>query len=319
MSLEISGQFRSPAPLMQGDTIGVIAPASVVDRAALETGCSHLRALGHPTVYLDSICDQDQYFAGSVDRRVNEIHEMFRREDVKAIVAARGGYGCNYLLPFLDLDLITNNFKAFVGYSDLTTLHTWFNDHGLQTFHGPMVSKDFAHADGVETASWSDVLRGARFKISRDASETVQIVCKGEAEGPLYGGCLSMLVQSLGTPYEMHPEGCVLFVEDISVWPYQVDRMLMHLKLAGKLDHVRGVIFGDMAQCAQAGLPDYTVSLIAKRVLGDLGIPVVVGLKSGHVEQENITLPLGRTVRLTATGEGFSVEMAGSVAGRVGL
>jgi muramoyltetrapeptide carboxypeptidase len=319
MSLENPRQFRSPAPLMQGDTIGVIAPAGVVDRAALETGCSHLRALGHPTVYLESICEQDQYFAGSVDRRVNEIHEMFRREDVKAIVAARGGYGCNYLLPFLDLDLIANNFKAFVGYSDLTTLHTWFNDHGLQTFHGPMVSKDFAHADGVEITSWREALRGERFNVSREKSETVQIVCKGEAEGPLYGGCLSMLVQSLGTPYEMHPEGCILFVEDISVWPYQVDRMLMHLKLAGKFDKIRGLIFGDMAQCAQAGLPDYTVSMIARRLLGDLGIPVVVGLKSGHVEQENITLPLGRAVKLTATEEGFSVEMSGAIAGRVGI
>jgi len=146
----------------------------------------------------------------------------------------------------------------------------------------------------------------------------VQIVCKGEAEGPLYGGCLSMLVQSLGTPYEMHPEGCILFVEDISVWPYQVDRMLMHLKLAGKFDKIRGLIFGDMAQCAQAGLPDYTVSMIARRLLGDLGIPVVVGLKSGHVEQENITLPLGRVAKLTATEEGFSVEMSGAIAGRVG-
>jgi muramoyltetrapeptide carboxypeptidase len=128
-----------------------------------------------------------------------------------------------------------------------------------------------------------------------------------------------MLVQSLGTPYEMHPEGCILFIEDISVWPYQVDRMLMHLKLAGKLDHVRGVIFGDMAQCAQAGLPDYTVALIAKRVLGDLGIPVVVGLKSGHVEHGNITLPLGRAVTLKATAEGFTVEMSGSIAGRIGI
>jgi len=304
---------------MQGDTIGVIAPAGVVDRPALETGCSHLRALGHPTVYLESICEQDQYFAGSVDRRVNEIHEMFRREDVKAIVAARGGYCCNYLLPFLDLDLIANNFKPFVGYSDLTTLHTWFNDHGLQTFHGPMVSKDFAHADGVEITSWREALRGERFNVSREKSETVQIVCKGEAEGPLYGGCLSMLVQSLGTPYEMHPEGSILFVEDISVWPYQVDRMLMHLKLAGKFDKIRGLIFGDMAQCAQAGLPDYTVSMIARRLLGDLGIPVVVGLKSGHVEQENITLPLGRAVKLTATEEGFRVEMSGAIAGRVGI
>jgi muramoyltetrapeptide carboxypeptidase len=121
-----------------------------------------------------------------------------------------------------------------------------------------------------------------------------------------------MLVESLGTPYEMHPEDCILFVEDVSVWPYQVDRMLMHLKLAGKLDRVRGVIFGDMARCLQAGLPDYSTALIARRVLGEMGIPVVVGLRSGHVDRENITLPLGRTVRLAASEEGFTLEMSGT-------
>src|SRR3954464_2391671 len=115
MKLETSSKNRAPAPLMAGDTIGIVAPASVVDRAALITGCSHLKALGFPTVYLESIFDQDQYFAGSVDRRVNELHEMFLRDDVKAIVAARGGYGCNYLLPFLDLDLIEQHFKCFIG------------------------------------------------------------------------------------------------------------------------------------------------------------------------------------------------------------
>src|SRR4051812_23501744 len=108
-----TGTTRVPPPLMAGDTIGIVAPASVVDRAALETGCSHLKALGYKPVYLESIFDQDQYFAGSVDRRVNELHEMFQRKEVKAIVSARGGYGCNYLLPYLDMDLIEEHFKSF--------------------------------------------------------------------------------------------------------------------------------------------------------------------------------------------------------------
>ncbi len=173
MTAERQRTFRSPAPLMPGETIGVVAPAGAIDRAALELGCGHLAALGYPTVYLDSIFDQDQYFAGSVDRRVNEIHEMFRRKDVKAIVAARGGYGCNYLLPFLDLDLIANNLKCLVGYSDVTTLHTWFNDHGLETFHGPMASKDFARTNGVDLISWREVLGGCRHRVALDARSVV--------------------------------------------------------------------------------------------------------------------------------------------------
>jgi muramoyltetrapeptide carboxypeptidase len=177
-----------------------------------------------------------------------------------------------------------------------------------------MVSKDFTHANGVEMESWREALGGGRFSIELEASGTVQTICNGEAEAPLYGGCLSMLVQSLGTRYEIHTDGCILFIEDISVWPYQVDRMLMQLKLAGKLDGVRGVIFGDMANCAQAGLPEYTLQLIARRVLGDLGIPVVIGLRSGHVEHDNITLPLGGTVKMVATPAGFTLDVAGSAA-----
>ncbi len=121
-----------------------------------------------------------------------------------------------------------------------------------------------------------------------------------------------MLVESLGTPYDIHPDGCILFIEDIGVWPYQVDRMLMQLKMAGKLDNVLAVVFGDMAKCAQDGLPEYAVPLIAERALGDLKIPVVMGVRSGHVEHDNITLPMGRTVRLAATGAGFTLEIDGS-------
>jgi muramoyltetrapeptide carboxypeptidase len=305
------GKVKTPCPLRQGDTIGIVAPASVVDRAALETGCAQLRALGYGTVYLDSIFEQDQYFAGSVDRRVNELHEMFLRDDVKTIVAARGGYGCNYLLPFLDLDLISNHFKCFVGYSDLTTLHTWFNDHAMRTFHGPMVSKDFTRADGVDVGSWRDVLGGRSHCMRLGASETVKVVFEGEAEGRLYGGCLSMLVESLGTPYEINTVKSILFFEDISVWPYQVDRMLMQLRMAGKLDGVRGIVFGDMAGCLQDGIPDYTMETIARRVLGELGIPVVIGLPSGHVQHDNLTLPLGASVRLKAESTGFALEIDG--------
>jgi muramoyltetrapeptide carboxypeptidase len=311
MPLESREKNRAPAPLLMGDTIGIVAPAGAVDRAALIRGCDQLKTLGYSTVYLDSIFDRDQYFAGSVDRRVNELHEMFLRKDVKAIVAARGGYGCNYLLPYLDLDLIEDNFKCLVGYSDLTTLHTWFNDQGLQTFHGPMASKDFAHANGVEIESWRSVLGGKSFSIKAPVSDLVRVAVNGEAQGELYGGCLSMLVESLGTPYDIHPDGRILFIEDIGVWPYQVDRMLMQLMMAGKLDKVRGVIFGEMSTCVQEGLPEYTVFEIARRVLGDLEIPVVLGLRSGHVERENITVPFGRAVKLSADDSGFTLEFAG--------
>jgi muramoyltetrapeptide carboxypeptidase len=124
----------------------------------------------------------------------------------------------------------------------------------------------------------------------------------GAAEGTLYGGCLSLLVESLGTPYEIRTDGTILFVEDVNAKPYQVDRMLMHLKLARKLDGVRGLIFGEMLDCRQSPDQPYTLQEVITRVVGGLGIPVAFGLRSGHVTRANITLPLGVRAKLTVEG-----------------
>src|SRR5205807_4707041 len=144
-----------PPALQPGDTVGIIAPASNIQRGLLEKGCATLRELGYTPFYFDSILEQDLYFAGSVERRARELEEMFVREDVRAIVCARGGYGANYLLPQLDLERIKSHPKIFVGYSDNTALLTYFADAGgFVAFHGPMAAKDWAHADGVDLDSW---------------------------------------------------------------------------------------------------------------------------------------------------------------------
>jgi muramoyltetrapeptide carboxypeptidase len=120
----------------------------------------------------------------------------------------------------------------------------------------------------------------------------------GTAEGILYGGCLSILVASLGTPHELHPGGTILFLEDVAAKPYQIDRMLMQLKLGGRLKDVRGIIFGEMLDCRQSPDQDYTLEEVILRIVGDLGIPVAFGLRSGHVSRSNITLPIGVQARL---------------------
>jgi muramoyltetrapeptide carboxypeptidase len=300
-----------PPALHPGDTIGIVAPASNIQRSMLEAGCEALRKLGYKPLYLDSIFDQDLYFAGSVERRARELEEMFERDDVRAIVCARGGYGANYLLSQLRPQKIVPHPKIFVGYSDTTTLLTCFADSaGMVTFHGPMVTKDFSRPDGVDLASWEAALGGrSSWRLDLGAESGVKALVEGSAEGVLYGGCLSMLVASLGTAHDIRTEGTILFVEDIATKPFQVDRMLMQLKLAGKLKDVKGIIFGEMIDCVQAENQGYTLEEVVLRVVGELGIPVAYGLRSGHVSRQNITLPIGVHAALTVNTSGSSLEI----------
>ena len=290
--------IRPPA-LLPGDTVGIVAPASNIDPRALAAGCAALRKLGYVPYYLDSIFERDLFFAGSVARRVGELEHMFANPEVRAIVCARGGYGTNHLLPHLDLRVLLANPKPFIGYSDITTLLTWLTDHGLVTFHGPMVTKDFALENGVDLTSWAAILSSASAYERDFSANEVEPLVKGEAEGILYGGCLSMLAASLGTPYEIHTEGTILFLEDINAKPFQVDRMLMQLKLAGKFADVRGVIFGEMLDCSQPSGQDYTLQEIILRLLSDLRIPIAYGFSAGHVRCANRLLPFGVRGRLT--------------------
>ena len=302
-------QRVKPPALRPGDAIGIVAPASNIKRDDLDAGCTALQRAGYRPLYLDSIFDRDLYFAGSVQRRARELEEMFVRDDVRAILCARGGYGANYLLKHLDLDKIKSHPKIFVGYSDITTLLTYFADScGLVTFHGPMAAKDWGHEDGVDLASWQAALSGTTpWGVALGAG--VSGLADGQAEGILYGGCLSILVATLGTPYQIKTAGTILFLEDVAAKPFQIDRMLMQLKLAGKLADVRGIIFGEMLDCVQTANQGYKLEEVVTRIVGDLKVPVAFGVRSGHVTSRNITLPIGVRARVTVDGEQVSLKI----------
>lgn len=299
-----------PRALRPGDTLGIVAPASYFVRQDFEAGCNALRGMGYKVIFDQSIFDRDLYFAGSAERRARELESMFTRDDVGAIICARGGYGANYLLPLLDVKKIAASPKPFVGYSDVSSLMTYLRDSiGLVTFHGPMVAKDFATQDGVEHGSWAAALTGSDNNFNYLADSSIQPLVHGSAEGVLCGGCLSMLAASLGTPYEIRTEGTVVFIEDVATKPYQIDRMLMQLKLAGKFAGLRGIIFGEMLDCVQPGNQPYTLQEVIMRIVGDLGIPVAYGLRSGHVSRSNITLPIGVRARLEVNSSSASLTV----------
>jgi muramoyltetrapeptide carboxypeptidase len=284
--------------------VGIVAPASGFRREDFEAGCATLRQLGYTTLYLPSIFERESYFAGSVARRVAELHAMFARKEVRAIVCARGGYGSNYLLPHLDLKLIRDNPKIFAGCSDITTLLTYICDAGgMAVFHAPMVAGDFSRPNGIDRESWLTAVSGENGSQQAFPAAEVHPLSRGRAQGLLYGGCLSLLCASLGTPYQIHTEDTILFLEDRAEKPYRIDRMLMQLKLAGKFSGVRGIIFGEMLDCAEQDSNADALHQVIERVLGDLTIPIAIGLRSGHVSHNALTLPFGVNATLDVAAD----------------
>jgi muramoyltetrapeptide carboxypeptidase len=296
-----------PLALHPGDTIGIIAPASAIKPDVLNKGCEALTSLGYKPVYDDSILERDLYFAGTPERRLHELHSMFQDNNIKAILCARGGYGANYLVDGLNLDLIRQHPKIFIGYSDNTTLLTLLADEAhLTVFHGPMAAKDFAEPNGIDLPSWRSALTAATTWEIIDSGAKGLVA--GQAEGVFYGGCLPMLTATLGTRHEIQTANTMLFLEDVNAKPYQIDRMLIQLQQAGKFKDVRGIVFGQMLDCIQSPQQTYTLEEVVLRIVGHMGIPVAYGLRSGHVTERNITLPIGIRARLEVIGDQAKLE-----------
>ena len=287
--------------------VAVVSPASTPQPERVVLGLEALRALGfEPQTAERALARGPLYFAGTPEMRLRDLHQAFAGDEVRAIFSTRGGYGSNYLLDGLDLDLIAEAPKPFIGYSDLTAVHLWLLDQiHLPAFHGPMLSADFARPDGVHLPSLQAALGGKPYSVG--AQEGLRTLHPGPARRPargtLYGGCLSILVSLLGTPFEPQTEGKLLFLEDVGVKPYQVDRMLWQLRQAGKLEGVRGIVFGEMLGCVSPGAPPELLDEAILSALDDFAGPVAMGLRSGHVSRQNVTLTLGVEVELMVQEE----------------
>jgi muramoyltetrapeptide carboxypeptidase len=294
--------LRLPA-VRRGAGIGVVAPASFAQPARVEGGMSRLRALGYAPRLGE--CTQERgplYFAGTAEQRLADLHAAFADENSQMAMCLRGGYGSNYLLGGLNLELIRANPKPFFAYSDLTGVQLHLLDQlGLPAFHGPMLAADFYLEDGVHLASFESALAGEAYEVG--PAEGLRSLKSGLASGTLYGGCLSILVSLLGTPFEPQTEGKLLFLEDTGAKPYQIDRMLWQLRQAGKLADVRGIVFGEMLDCASPGAPSELLEEVILRCLEDFEGPVAYGLRSGHVSRQNVTLTFGVEAELSLTAE----------------
>ena len=288
-------QSIKPAALQPGDAVAIVAPASNLKREYLERGVAELARLGFRAKYAADICDKDRYTAGSDERRTRELHAAFADPEVKAVWAARGGYGVMRLFALLDESLLRAHPKIFIGYSDMTALHLYlWRRFGWVTFHGPMAAKDLAGgAACYDAATLLAALTQAEplGAITNDKLEALH--ASAAVTGRLVGGCLSLIAALMGTPDELDTRDSILFLEDTGVKPYALDRMIQQLKLAGKFDGVRGIVFGEMTACQQNVEQGYTLQEVLTELTADLRVPVLFGLPSGHSPQGNLTLPLG--------------------------
>jgi muramoyltetrapeptide carboxypeptidase len=294
-----TAKLLKPRAVSAGAGISIVAPASHAQLERVEKGVAALRALGFsPALGPNALHRGPLYFAGTPEQRLTDLHAAFADLNTAAVICLRGGYGSNYVLDNLDLDLFRKHPKAFFAYSDLTGVQLRLLDAlGLPAFHGPMAAADFYLADGVHLDSFRSAISGVPYQVG--AEEGLRSLKPGTASGMLYGGCLSILVSLLGTQWEPHTEGKLLFIEDVGAKPYQVDRMLWQLRKAGKLEGVRGIIFGEMLECNSPGAtPDLLDRAILNALNGFQG-PIAIGLRSGHVSRQNVTLTFGVQAQLT--------------------
>jgi muramoyltetrapeptide carboxypeptidase len=278
-----------PRALRRGGTVGVVAPAGCIDTERLNAGIKALTDFGFGVELAEGIEDRKGYLAGDQERRAEVLTNFFTRDDIEAIFCTRGGFGSIQLIPFLDPETIRLHPKIFAGYSDVSVLLNWLHQScGFMTFHGPMVAMDLARglAEREEDFLWG-TLSGRKTTWRLEGLQTIR---PGKGEGELVGGCLSMIVTTLGTPYEVETDGKVLFLEDVGEKPYRIERMLTHLKMAGKLDRIAGLVFGTFTDCRGNG--DREVDDVIAELFRPVSYPVVSGFPAGHGE-ENLLLPIG--------------------------
>lgn len=302
-------QLIKPAALQAGDTVAIVSPGfRVHEDQHLEFAAERLEALGLKVIFGEAVLDQKGYLAGSDERRATDINKMFADPNVKAIFAVRGGWGSARLLDLLDYEMIKQNPKIFLGYSDITSLLLGIQRHAnLLTFHGPVLNSELP----AFTANYLRELLfdGKKVVFENEKVETddlisttnrIQTITPGTAQGQLIGGNLAVLSALLGSDFVPSFKDKILFLEDVGEDVYKIDRMLTHLKLIGALDEINGFVFGTCQNCT-AGVPygSFRLFEVMEQHIKPLGIPAWYGAMFGH-QKKTFTLPVGAQVEIDA-------------------
>ncbi|MFG6149748.1 S66 peptidase family protein [Halobacillus sp. B23F22_1] len=299
-----------PKRLRHGSTVGVIAPASPPNLRSLQKAIPFLNGLGLNVKVAPHVSSIYGYLAGSDEQRLHDFHMMFADSEVDAIICAGGGFGTSRIVNSIDYKMVKQNPKIFWGYSDITYLHTALRQKtGLVTFHGPMLSSDVGKKefDPLSKSMFSQLFHPTLLEYSESVSP-LHVISEGEAAGKLVGGNLSLLVNTIGSKYEIHTKNRLLLIEDIGEEPYRIDSFLSQLKLAGKLDEAAGIVVGDFKDAAPKKREE---SLSLQEVLdyyfANLNKPVISGFKIGHC-LPHYAVPLGSESTLSSRSKSLSVQ-----------
>ena len=310
-----------PPALYRGDTIAIIAPASVPERERIDRAVSRLEEMGFRVKFFGDIYRRWGYLAGDDETRAEELMQAVADPEVAAIFPARGGTGVTRLLDMLDYSLFRKHPKILTGFSDITALHAALQEQaGLVTFHSPHPMDGIGMPDGLTDLSartfWRAVLAenyvahekpGFEIPLNDAERENITTLVAGNAEGKIVGGNLSLVCALLGTPYEFDMTGNILLLEEVAEQPYRIDRFLSQLRLAGKFDVIAGVILGQFTDCEPGpNKPSLTLAEIFDGYFSHLGIPVLANFPTGHTP-DNATLPLGVAVELDADQKRITV------------
>ncbi|WP_277674319.1 S66 peptidase family protein [Piscibacillus halophilus] len=299
-----------PKAIQPGDTIGVIAPASPPNLSNLKKAIPFFENLGLKVKVGKYVEKVYGYLAGTDEQRLEDLHNMFLDQEVDAIICAGGGYGTGRIAASINYDIIKTNPKIFWGYSDITYLHTAIRQQtGLVTFHGPMLASDIGKDDFHPHSKESFNQLSEPEEIIYDESYSkLTTICEGEAKGPIVGGNLSLIVNSIGGDYEIDTRGKLLFIEDVDEPPYRIDSFLSQLKHAGKLDDAVGVIVGDFNNAKpKKDRPSLTFEEVLDDYFKPLNKPVLSGFNIGHC-QPHYAIPLGTQAKLCTHTKTLTIE-----------
>lgn len=284
---------RTPPYLQKGDTIGIVCPAGYMSIEKAQTCIDTLQEWGYGVRIGKTLgSDSKNYFSGSDKERLDDFQQMLDDDEIKAILCARGGYGVGRIIEDIDFKKFKKNPKWIIGYSDITILHTHiFSNYEISSLHAPMASA-FNNGENQNEfiASLKDALEDQKIKYQVSSHEFNR---KGEAIGELVGGNLSLFVHLDGTSSDIKTKGKILFLEDVGEYLYNIDRMFYHLKRAGKLNKLAGLIIGSFSDNKDTERPfGKTAYEIIYDIVKDYKFPVCFGFPVGH-EKENYALKVG--------------------------